>query len=112
MKRTSSQKTQASPDRFSLTFRILCLLAFTLAGSGVRAEDITECEHARDDKRIVIIIDDVGHNLKRGRAAVDLPGKLNFAVIPYTPHGVELAERAHASSSSCRKPGSQSSRSS
>ena len=71
------------------------MLALTLAGSGIRAEDFEECEPAQDQKRIVIIIDDVGHNLKRGRAAVDLPGKLNFAVIPYTPHGVELAERAH-----------------
>lgn len=97
MKRTSSQKTPAIPDCFSLTLRIFCLLALTLAGSGVRAEDFEDCEPVRDQKRIVIIIDDVGHNLKRGRAAVDLPGKLNFAVIPYTPHGVELAERAHKS---------------
>lgn len=75
---------------------ILCLLVFLPAGPEVRAEDIAECDPDRNEQRLVIIIDDMGHNLARGRAALALPGKLNFAVIPYTPHGVELAELAHS----------------
>ena len=43
---------------------------------------------------LVLIIDDLGNQLRNGRAAVDLPGKLTLAVLPHTPHGVELAERA------------------
>lgn len=49
------------------------------------------------DKRLVIIIDDMGNNLRRGRQALALPGKLTFAVIPYTPFGTQLAESAHQS---------------
>jgi polysaccharide deacetylase 2 family uncharacterized protein YibQ len=49
------------------------------------------------DKRLVIIIDDMGHSLRRGNDALALPGKLNFAVIPYTPFGEQLAETAHRS---------------
>jgi polysaccharide deacetylase 2 family uncharacterized protein YibQ len=44
---------------------------------------------------LIIIIDDIGYRLNQGRAVVDLPAKLNIAVLPYTPHGRELAERAH-----------------
>lgn len=47
------------------------------------------------DKRLVIIIDDLGHNLHRGQQAVDLPGKITYAVIPFTPHASELARAAH-----------------
>lgn len=45
--------------------------------------------------RLVIIIDDIGNHLEQGRAIVDLPGKLSIAVLPHTPHGAALAERAH-----------------
>jgi polysaccharide deacetylase 2 family uncharacterized protein YibQ len=44
--------------------------------------------------RLVIIIDDMGNNFKRGKDALSLPGKLNYAVIPYTPHGKALAGAA------------------
>jgi uncharacterized protein len=49
------------------------------------------------DKTLVLIIDDIGHQLRWGQAAVDLPGKLNIAVLPHTAHGRRLAERAHQS---------------
>lgn len=52
-------------------------------------------ENNPQDKRLVIIIDDMGHSLRRGKDALALPGKLNFAVIPYTPFGEQLAETAH-----------------
>ena len=54
-------------------------------------------ENDPQDKRLVIIIDDMGHSLRRGKDALALPGKLNFAVIPYTPFGEQLAETAHRS---------------
>lgn len=38
----------------------------------------------------------MGNSLKRGQAALDLPGKLNYAFIPYTPHGKKLAHNAVA----------------
>ncbi|NND66934.1 MAG: divergent polysaccharide deacetylase family protein [Halioglobus sp.] len=95
MKRRSSKIKPATPELLSLTLLTLFLLAFLPAGFEVRAEDIAECAPDPAAKRLVIIIDDMGHSLARGRAALALPGKINFAVIPYTPHGVELAERAH-----------------
>ncbi|MFK8048594.1 MAG: divergent polysaccharide deacetylase family protein [Halioglobus sp.] len=49
------------------------------------------------EKNLVIIIDDIGHHLSPGKAAIDLPGKLNIAILPYTPHAKILAERAHLS---------------
>jgi uncharacterized protein len=45
--------------------------------------------------RLAIIIDDVGYNLNLGKRAADLNGDFTLAVLPFTPHGVELAERAH-----------------
>jgi polysaccharide deacetylase 2 family uncharacterized protein YibQ len=45
---------------------------------------------------LVIIIDDIGNNLASGLRAVQLPGKLNLAILPHTPSSVELAQRAAA----------------
>lgn len=45
--------------------------------------------------RLAIIIDDIGYNLPLGRRTADLPGNITLAILPFTPHGVELAERAH-----------------
>ena len=46
--------------------------------------------------QLAIIIDDIGYNLSLGKRAADLPGDFTLAVLPFTPHGVELAERGHA----------------
>lgn len=45
--------------------------------------------------RVAIIIDDVGYNLTSGRQLAELPAALTLAVLPHSPHGVELAELAH-----------------
>lgn len=45
---------------------------------------------------VVLIIDDLGHQLHNGLAMVRLPAKLNLAVLPHTPHGAELAEAGFA----------------
>lgn len=44
--------------------------------------------------RIAIIIDDIGYNPQTGAAAIELPGPLTFAVIPFTPHAESLASMA------------------
>jgi polysaccharide deacetylase 2 family uncharacterized protein YibQ len=74
--------------RYSL-FLIVLLLCLSFGASAKAALPTP------DDKKLVIIIDDIGHHLSPGKAAVDLPWKLNIAVLPYTPHGKTLAERAH-----------------
>src|SRR6187402_2098442 len=45
--------------------------------------------------RLAIIIDDIGYNLALGKRSADLTGDFTLAVLPFTPHGTELAERAH-----------------
>jgi polysaccharide deacetylase 2 family uncharacterized protein YibQ len=45
--------------------------------------------------RLAIIIDDIGYNLTLGKRTTDLPGNFTLAVLPFTPHGTQLAERAH-----------------
>ncbi|TXS93861.1 divergent polysaccharide deacetylase family protein [Parahaliea maris] len=59
-----------------------------------------ECSYLSDEYQaprytLVLIIDDIGNQLDNGRAAVELPGRLNYAVLPHTPHGPQLAELAH-----------------
>jgi len=44
--------------------------------------------------KLAIIIDDIGYNQTLGRRSVDLAGNFTIAVLPFTPHGAELAERA------------------
>lgn len=44
--------------------------------------------------KIAIIIDDIGYNRKAGEKAIELPGALTYAVIPFTPFGRKLAEQA------------------
>lgn len=46
--------------------------------------------------RIAIIIDDIGYHRLRGEAVVDLPAQVTCAIIPETPYGPRLAERAIA----------------
>ncbi|BBB25402.1 divergent polysaccharide deacetylase family protein [Amphritea japonica] len=45
--------------------------------------------------RLVVIVDDMGNNLKQGVAAINLPGPVAYSVLPHTPHSVALAEMAY-----------------
>ena len=45
--------------------------------------------------RLVIIIDDLGHQLSNGRRAADLPGAVTLSILPYTGHGDRIAKRGH-----------------
>lgn len=47
--------------------------------------------------RMVLIIDDMGYNLKRGQDALALPGAVTYAILPYTPYAVRFANEAHDS---------------
>jgi|SRR5690554_15642 len=45
--------------------------------------------------QLAIILDDIGNSAVAGQRALDLPGSITFAVLPFTPHGHWLAEEAH-----------------
>jgi polysaccharide deacetylase 2 family uncharacterized protein YibQ len=47
------------------------------------------------NNRLVIILDDIGNNAAAGERAVNLPGAVTYAVLPFTPHGKMLANLAH-----------------
>lgn len=44
--------------------------------------------------QLAIIIDDLGNNGPLGRRATDLKGDFTLAILPFTPHTQELADRA------------------
>lgn len=44
---------------------------------------------------ITIIIDDLGNNLQDGQRALALPGPVTYAVLPFRPHSIKLAEQAY-----------------
>lgn len=50
---------------------------------------------AKESAKLAVIIDDLGYNLTLGQRTVELPGAFTVAVLPFTPHGRELAELAH-----------------
>lgn len=50
---------------------------------------------AKTPAKLAIIIDDLGYNLSLGKRTANLPGAFTIAVLPFTPHGRELAELAH-----------------
>lgn len=46
---------------------------------------------------IGLIIDDLGNQYEAGLEAVSLPGPLAYSILPHTPYGKRLAEKAHSS---------------
>tara|TARA_R110002072_G_scaffold136124_2_gene278067 strand:+ start:21498 stop:22553 length:1056 start_codon:yes stop_codon:yes gene_type:complete len=69
------------------------------------AEPVSETEPSPEENllpapaehlpQLVIILDDIGNNLSAGIRAVQLPGAITLAVLPFTPHGQRLAEEGH-----------------
>jgi polysaccharide deacetylase 2 family uncharacterized protein YibQ len=43
---------------------------------------------------LAVIIDDLGYSMARGRRAIELPGPVTLAVLPFTPMSAELAALA------------------
>lgn len=97
----------ARANRFPLLARLVLLLAALPLNLATASEpnEHSSCSfvmHANNGNleptvspKLVVIIDDLGHNLQRGKRALELPGNLTYAVIPYTNFGKELAQAAH-----------------
>lgn len=68
--------------------RLLLLVLLCLLPLHASAEE-------RPKFRLVLILDDIGNNADAGLRAVNLPGQVTYAVLPFTPHGKMLAEAAH-----------------
>jgi uncharacterized protein len=102
IKRITARHNRANPD-IALILAGLLLLAVT--APTVAANHWTDaCASpppaglAAPAPRVtmVLIIDDLGYQLSNGMAMVELPGKVNLAVLPYTPHAERLAEAGYA----------------
>lgn len=48
-----------------------------------------------EQARLAIIIDDIGYNLVQSERAARLSGQFTLAVLPFTPHGNQIARIAH-----------------
>lgn len=72
-------------------FRLLPLLIVGLLPGLAFSADA----QSGNSPRISIIIDDMGNRLREGRAAIELPGKLTYAVLPHTTFSKQLATAAH-----------------
>lgn len=57
-------------------------------------EDV-DIEHQIIVAEVAIIIDDIGYNRSQGLAAINIPGKLTYAIIPHSPHAKSLAIAAN-----------------
>ncbi|MCG8670278.1 MAG: divergent polysaccharide deacetylase family protein [Pseudomonadales bacterium] len=90
------------------TWLIRCLLTFTIvAANTTTAQEPPLAGQQlaiapthlpyKEKAKIAIIIDDIGYNRKAGEKAINLPGALTYAVIPFTPFGRSLGEQAHFS---------------
>ena len=78
--------------------RITLIIFFTFGASFASAEpDVSEpiIRAGDDSPRIVLIIDDLGHWRSAGVRVVSLPGPVACAVLPHTPFGSLIAERAY-----------------
>lgn len=51
--------------------------------------------HGEPTAHVAIIIDDLGHSLKKGQAFIDLPAPLTLAILPHTAHSKTIARSAH-----------------
>lgn len=79
----------AYPDQSQYFPRICTLLvAISLLATSVLA--------TAKPALISIVIDDIGYNAKRDQQAIDLPGPVACAVLPYTPYTVKLANATKA----------------
>lgn len=72
----------------------LCPSLFLLCSLWISAASLPALG-AATTAQLAIIIDDLGYNLRAGKRTLDLPGDITVAVLPFTPHGPELAEYAH-----------------
>ena len=103
---TSNRWPTLGPDRARACIAVLALLLHCAASGAASVDgpdrasatggDVAQDPPA-DTPTLVLIIDDIGHRLDTGRASVQLPGRINLAVLPFTPHAAQLAEDGFAS---------------
>ncbi len=94
-------RLKARPDTL---YRLALALLLLVPGEGFARSTETDCTTpapagiaaAAPRATVVLIIDDIGNRLDTGRAMAELPGKLNLAVLPHSPHGATLARAGHA----------------
>lgn len=85
-----SAQSLLAPSLLALSFAAtLCSTVYADAGQAP-TNDVS----ANSNAKLVIIIDDIGNHLQLGKRAIELPGKLNYAVLPQTPQGPALAQYA------------------
>ncbi|MEH6515723.1 MAG: divergent polysaccharide deacetylase family protein [Halioglobus sp.] len=103
-------RTQANPSKASrFAIRVAAAVAFCLVPTLGFAQPATATGPLSTKQQaleaipaigpqaaqLVIIIDDLGHELRRGTLATELPGNITLAVLPYTRHGDHLARVGH-----------------
>ncbi|MEE2733198.1 MAG: divergent polysaccharide deacetylase family protein [Pseudomonadota bacterium] len=74
-----------------LTLSLALMLPTQSGGATRQASPQQQVERPK----IAIILDDLGYNRPAGEQALQLPGNITYAIIPFTPHGVALAQAAH-----------------
>jgi hypothetical protein len=52
-------------------------------------------EARTEGPQIALIIDDIGYQTKIAEKLIDLDLNLNFSILPHSPHGLKLAQKAH-----------------
>ena len=85
------QLPQGRPS-FSKTLLILALAV----GLGYVPRAISEELSPGPQRKLALIIDDMGNQRRLGLQALQLPGPVAMAFLPHTPFARELADRAHA----------------
>ncbi|WP_370279542.1 divergent polysaccharide deacetylase family protein [Pontibacterium sp.] len=58
---------------------------------------LLQAEESDFEPRMVLIIDDMGYNLRKGEAALALPGAVTYSILPFTPYAKRFANAAHDS---------------
>ncbi|MCK5790044.1 MAG: divergent polysaccharide deacetylase family protein [Ketobacter sp.] len=79
--------------RITATISTLLLLLCSAPGSAAPSQILPE--PTEELPKIAIILDDLGYNRHAGEQALQLPGNLTYAIIPFTPYSQTLAQAAH-----------------
>lgn len=94
---TSATPLESAPaDPLSVTPSPLDTLPFFENGAALLPDPVVNTPAISPERpSIALIIDDIGYNSALGEQAIALPGNVTYAVLPFTPHGAELAELAN-----------------
>ena len=76
--------------------KFVSILLFAICLSNYsHANDVQSAPRAASQKpqlsQLVIVMDDLGNHLERGRRAIELPGAITYAILPHTPAAKKLA---------------------